>query len=500
MTNGIELQILLGVDSVESQRNIQTYLSNLKKQLDTLDVTLNVKGGSESNKTFSQMESQIDQLQKQVQSLSKSLEKVGAGSLSSSFNNEVAESKKSLIALEDYVRTMNGRTKVELVGKGEEERVKSVVATFKDELGKLQKITYSSIFGDDKKTITSFEQVGRAINDTNFEEFNKKSVAATKQLKELGLQGKLSAESFDVLEKELQRAFTTTELDKVTNKMKELSKQDIRSDKWENALSSVKTQAQELVKTLDKIEQNTQVNVDTSQFNKLRSEIQLIANTEIKTDEDVKRINQEFSRLSETVTKVRNESNQFDNAFKKVNDTVLSISKTGIIADDSLRGVISEIHKINSLDITLDEKIVMLRNELAKLNMSFGEEQHVKKMRDAMSKAALDVQDLHSSLEKTERTYKRTISTMNTQPIKAELASLNNIPNFTKQTDIDDFNKKINIAKSNLKTFNSSVVESSRNSMTVVDAFKVAMERFPIWINLLKSSINSSNSVKTLHG
>lgn len=498
MTNGIELQILLGIDSVESQRNIQTYLTNLKKQLDTLDVTLNVKGGSENNKTFSQMESQIDQLQKQVQSLSKSLEKVGAGSLSSSFNNEVAESKKSLIALEDYVRTMNGRTKVELVGKGEEERVKSVVATFKDELGKLQKITYSPIFGDDKKTITSFEQVGRAINDTNFEEFNKKSVAATKQLKELGLQGKLSAESFDVLEKELQRAFTTTELDKVTNKMKELSKQDIRSDKWENALSNVKTQAQELVKTLDKIEQNTQVNVDTSQFNKLKSEIQSIANTEIKTDEDIKRINSEFSRLSETVTKVKNESNQFDNAFKKVNDTVLTISRTGIIANDSLRGVVGEIHKINSLDITLDEKIVMLRREIEKLNTEFGEEQHLNKMRKAMSKAALDVQDLNSSLEKTERTYRRTVSKMDTASLKAELSALSTIPSFTNQTDIDKFNEQINTAKSSLKTFNSQIASASRNSMLVTQAFSTAMEKFTIWMGASTIFYGAARGIKDL--
>lgn len=367
---------------------------------------------------------------------------------SASSNNKVfTQMQKQIESLQKQIRELN--SELDKVGKGSSSNSTSFSANISKDLSAAQ------------------EQIRKFIMQLGYTDFDFKidtsvnTATGEKQLKQ----------------------FTATIRD-VNDEIRKLTfKPDIAGNGFVQVTESLKDTnlkdfTSSLVKvtsTLDEAQRKSQL--ASKEIEEYRRQIEAIEESPLELDKA-----SAFERLNNSIKDTVNSTAQFNKVSNDFNQALLSIGRNGILGAERLDEFKQTVREIENSNLTLDEKVVKLRNELAKLNNEFANAKHVNAMSNAMEDAKRKVQDLESAFQKTVNTYKRETKNMDLSKWQNELKGLSSIPNFNTQLDIDDFNRKIKQAQSNLKEFNAQVTEANRGSLTFFDQLRVAMERFPIWM------------------
>jgi len=276
------------------------------------------------------------------------------------------------------------------------------------------------------------------------------------------------------------KGFTATVRD-VNNEVKKLSFDSnfnqLNNSLKDTTLKSFDNSLKNVNKTLDDAKNKSQLT--TKQFADFKKQLELIEKSKIEPNKSGA-----FDKLNNEIKQFIASSSQFKKVNKDIGDVLINIGNNGYISSQRLNEFSNKVKSINSnTKFTLDQKVVKLRNELSKLNAEFANVQHTQKMNKAMDESTRRVKDLESSFLKLTNTHKRASKSMDLSSYRRQLQELSNIPVFKNQKDIDNFNKKIKEAQSNIRRLSSELQEAGRSSQTFISMFSTAIEKMGIWLS-----------------
>ena len=480
--------------SKESISNLKLQIDAIHKSLPNLDVTLNVKSNPIDTRMFSQMEQQIDSLQLKIKELEDRLRNTGSKPSGSPKNNPFSPTQegaertlKSIIELEEHVRKSDG--KIKIIDDKETGKVKEVVTTIKNQLGQLETKVYRPkidiAVGDIGKITKGLQESTQVTNSDVFNNFNKQLEQAKNKLAELGRQGKLSGKSFKDFNKEINSPNLTTigQLDELINKMKQVGQVDSHNAKWNNATNNIKTQANESIASLEKLKQQaSNLGLDTKQFDVMIAKMRSMSNIQITNDAQMNKANQAFSKLSSNVSALKNSTMSFDSAFKSFGNILDSVSRSGLMSANSLDAIRTKITLLNNTDLSMDEKVRRLKDEISQLNAKLGEAKHANKMAEAVQKTKNEVDKLQAALTRVLNSNPRTVDRNVASSIQQEINRLNNIPAFNNTAQVKAYNQEVQNTATSVRQLSSESTTAGRNSMSIIQNMKTALEKFPIWL------------------
>lgn len=159
---------------------------------------------------------------------------------------------------------------------------------------------------------------------------------------------------------------------------------------------------------------------------------------------------------------------------------------------NSLGGINKEIE-------SLQKKITKLEQDLTKAMSIPNKFKSNEGMADAFEKQKNSLSRLNTELVRTEKLFPRTMDKSKAEDLRREIEKLSRL-NVINPTSLKNNQTEIDRLRERIRLFSVESTQAAKSSTGIMDSFKIAMERFPIWIDKPKSRINSSNSVKTLYG
>ena len=193
-----------------------------------------------------------------------------------------------------------------------------------------------------------------------------------------------------------------------------------------------------------------------------------------------------FTQVSESLKNVDQSNLQKVNELlNKITQRSIEIGRNGVLPTDSLDAYNTRMNAISNSSSDAYTKINLLEQTLEDLNNEFKRASHDFDMEEAMNKASRSVENLNSKLEKMRNTYKRQFSNLEFSNEADNISnSIRNLPqpNFADTTQIRKYNEEIANVETRITSLNSKVVQSARSSMTLLNSFKTALEKFPIWM------------------
>lgn len=501
--NPIEFLLNLGINTTDSKTNIKNAITQIQKDLNQdLDVTLTVKSNTGDSKVFSEMEKQITDLKKQIDVLNKEIAKVGSpttssGSSSNAFKPIVDGAKNTIYTLEQLKKqAVDSNASLDFKYIGDDlTQYKTAIISLKNELGELQKVSYQALYSDQGE-LEGFKAVETAIKNTDFDKFNEKQREAVKLLNEFEKQGKMSSQQIREFKNDIESASDNTSLTKIVEQLKDVNKEAAREIKHAT-IHQINKDADGLLRKINELAQSTGVNTTTQEFQQLINKVTDLSQRKIFNDQDLVDATKDFNNLNTQVNKLITSTNNFDKVNHKINDFVVTLGRIGVLDTTTLSEYYEQITKIGNSSDSVTTKITKLKTLLGQIQDASDSANHKNSMALAMEKAENEVEDLLIQLRKVENQWKRTVNRDEVAKVRAELGSLK-IPDFTTTTQVTDFNKELDTVKRRIKSIASEATTSARSSMGVIESFKIAMERFPIWMAASTIFYGATRAVKDL--
>lgn len=233
----------------------------------------------------------------------------------------------------------------------------------------------------------------------------------------------------------------------------------------------------ELAGTNANIKVNFDVKNGRKELNTLKASIEREGITQTVTFEKVSRqIDASRSDIVWMPKAIEETDRQLSNAAKSTNELVAKMNKLqteGKISNQQFEELTSSISKIsnssglNRVNQMMDEMVASTK----KVNANLAERDQIEK------RLVANQQKIQTQVLAVEKAMKSNPSLGNSQEAKELLASYQKLNPASK--DFKDNIFDVNTQFSKMKTAAS---EASRSSMGMVDSFKVAMEKFPIWM------------------
>lgn len=143
------------------------------------------------------------------------------------------------------------------------------------------------------------------------------------------------------------------------------------------------------------------------------------------------------------------------------------------------------------------------QNEL-KVNVNSGEAlKGMKELESQINKVITKLSEMNNKIKSTSTSgVSSNVGNVATSSLASSIAQLQALNNGTVQSasQFRNLQTAINNTGSSLNTVANNANNATRSTNALSNAFQQAFTKFPIWINILMSSINSSNSVETLLG
>lgn len=489
MSNFVEL-LLSAALSKESTNKINTQIKNIQKDLK--DITIDFNVNNKGNKTFSEMEKQIKSLQSQLKELQSQLGNVGSstnskskgkGTIVGGISEESVNAIKSLEELERHLKGKGYGVKVDFdYDKNGLKTVKHVLAEIKNQVGQTETLKIKPVV--DSKGISSFSLYGGSNNDKNAKGFIESQNKAIQLMEQFGRQGKLTAKDIEDYTKRINNANGNTSLQRTVDQMKELSKISTSDNKHLTATKNLNDQAKQSLKTLEQLRYNaSSVGLDTKHIDSLISKMRTLSKIEITNDAQIGKADKLYGRLSSRVSETKNNLSSLITAQEKFNGILNTASNKGIFNTGELERYRNQLNLVMNSSESLGAKLTRLKSITSSLNTEVDKIGHSNKMAEGMKKAQLEAEKLQASLTRTINSYKRTVNMDEANIIKSRITSMSNVPTFGNEKEMKKYMADLKAIEMQIKRLNADSVVGARNSMGVIESFKVAMERFPIWIN-----------------
>jgi predicted nucleic acid-binding Zn-ribbon protein len=326
--NLLEILVALGVDNETSRANINNYIRSLKN-LDDINIALNVDGARETNREFNALEQQILSLQSQITRLNNQLRGVDTGISPDGierFTREVGNSIRSVDELKRKVQETNGDLTLSFKNVKTEdgldrEILTAINATVRNVQGDIEKLTFRPIL-DSVGNIQGLEQVSKTIQDFDVKDFDKKAQSTRNLIEELGRQGYISAGRLEEFRQELNYIAdnkSVRALQQLDNQLKQVNKSLSFDSRQNNALVNLENQSRSLLAQLDRLEKSGILTED--EFRELSRDVERVGSTTAFTKRELEDLNVEFKGLQTTINQLGRDANE----LSKINTAITNI-------------------------------------------------------------------------------------------------------------------------------------------------------------------------------
>lgn len=475
MRNNIELLMALGVDDAPTRNNINEYIKNLKG-LQNVKVALEVDGQT-GGKGFEQYDRQIRDLQEQVKKLNAMLSAVGkpkGGNPFEGFGQGIDQSVKSMKELEKEVQALNGQIKV---SKNAQDEVYKVVTKIKDESGKIREFKYAPEF-DEAGMMKGFRRINETINDLNSKDIKFNIKTALEELKMLEKQGRLTKSEYDDLKKSISGSVDNKSLKETISLMREMDREAGLDSKIFKGGDKVGRQLDELHEKLERVMRLHGTRVDKSALSTIQQELTRIASLDVSNISSVQKAMNDISKVRQSISNLSTgaiDTKAFDTAIEKARKSLKALSDEGIVAQKHIDTMYRRIAEVPVGNLNQLEQHIKRIGTLMEAN------KNRRIVIDGVEKNIQDVRKLEAELTRYYELNKKYVNKDKYGELQESLKNARKI-NITNPQDLKEAQNTVRRLTSDVKAFGAAATQASRNSMTVINALKVALERFPIWM------------------
>ena len=488
--NPIELLVLLAVNSDKSIENINKGIKLLQDKVSELNIEIVVKGKSEFAKSIAK---QLKTLKDDAIDLGETIDNIGKGkgkgknqssdaahNLTKGVKDSMIESFKHIDNLEKYLKSKEYKYKIEMdIDEKGNEKIKRVLAETKNEFGELQTLIIKPVVDD--KGDSRFKQVGSALKNIDKFELNKNIDKAKRSLEELVRTGIYAADEYKKVKGLIENSKTNEELEKVVANMKSFAKDSNIYNKIENTVASVNNEVELLNSSMDRFLNKNAKNADLSTFGRLKDELKAIQNTVVHTEKEAQKLKQRLSEVKgqiTTATASTADLNSFDtkaNQIKKMIKTMEDMPEKARITEQAIKLMYKQIERIPRGDLNA------LEAQFQRIERITGKMKDRKLIYDADNTNQHNAARLMAQLERTYNLNQRHVDKSMYQSLKQAIADLTK-EEIKHVNQIDAVEQKYRKLSQAVSRFAADATQQSRNSMTLLNQLKVALERFPIWM------------------
>ena len=479
--NPIELLITLGVNTTTSITNINNQIAKLQTSINNLNLTLNIQGDTNFAKVLAQ---QLKGIKTEAKAAEEAVGGIGrgapknAGRILGGFKDSVIDSIRSLKELESYLKSQNYKYTVEMkVDERGREVVKRVVAQMKNQLGEIQTVRIKPIF-DEKMGISRFEQDTTKRLNTDTYKLQEEMKKASDTLTDFARRGKLAASDYENYKKEIEKAPSLQALQKIVDKMKEVEKSTVFESKITGSAVKAENEVKRLNDQLDRLVRLYGKNLNDGVLTGIRKELQIISGIRINTTNDANIVQNKINNASKSIINLSQNTRDlkgFDGLMNKVVTEMKKIESYSYLSQKAIDSLYKRISNVPIGDVAkLEERFSRLTTITSKLAER-------KLVLQGIETNTRNVIALNAQLERAYNLNRKFANKDTYSSLQNEIKGLSNAQ-ITKPADVDRVTASYKNLRQQINAFNADATQANRSSMTMLESFKVAMERFPIWM------------------
>lgn len=163
------------------------------------------------------------------------------------------------------------------------------------------------------------------------------------------------------------------------------------------------------------------------------------------------------------------------NSVEEFNKKLDQAKHKGYLNEQQLQNISKALKNVGN-----NNDIEKLEKQLDRYTTKAKQQIEVDKMRN---QAVTTRQQLLANLTQTELLYRRTVDKEQASGIRSTITQ-NNTDDINKMNigQLRQLNEQYNITRAQIRNLNAEATEATKNSMGIISALKVAMEKFPIWM------------------
>lgn len=223
----------------------------------------------------------------------------------------------------------------------------------------------------------------------------------------------------------------------------------------------------------------------TEAFKELNKEMSALKNANKKglvNNNDLDAYNEKIKQAVKATRELKNDKSLNDN-IRNTKNQIKHLAFDGVLINpNQIKQLKSDLKSIKS-----PEALKEFNRELDKI---VTKSNNVKKLNESSEKLNNTYQNLLSTMTKLERVHPKTLNSDEIKRIRREMDDLNKSYSknsdgslkFNGMGDVKKYSSALSVFRTEVNRVGAEAAEASRNSMKIIDAFKVAMEKFPVWM------------------
>ncbi|MGE7840770.1 hypothetical protein ACQKNX_08255 [Lysinibacillus sp. NPDC093712] len=474
----VKLQPLYSGNDIVGFKQISEHLSDISSK----DLTRNIKKGiDELNKFARQGELSTNQYEKFRISINSSMDNTQLNKVLESMrsiNKEVSHDNKMQNSMQNINKqAIELSSKLNQFTKDKNNAFDpNVVDKFLNRLDKLAGSNFNTVKGM-KSANSDFSNIEKEIN--TYIKLQDKYKETIRYLELLQRQGTITSSAFANFEKDAKLATTTAELSRLNKSINDFSKTTKVDNQITNAFKNIGTEVERLNFKLKNVTNSFNISSNNSILSRIKTDIDSISNMKINSPKDIEKLNKLISETGKNISQLGQEGNnlkQFETKTREINNLLQKMKDSGLLTTQEMNKFANSLSRIES------GNLAHINNLLTQMGTKFDQISSKQKNVDTFEKQQNSLVRLNSELTRTEKLFPRSIDKNKVTEIRAEIERLSKL-NILNPTALRNNQKDIDTLKEKVKQFGAESTQAGRNSTGVLDAFKIAMERFPIWIN-----------------
>ena len=277
---------------------------------------------------------------------------------------------------------------------------------------------------------------------------------------------------------------TTEAVKQLENQINKTANETTATNKIKNAMEAISPTVDRLNEKLDIMVKKLGGNVNSSNLEKIRNEIQVISDTKITTVDEIAKLNNQLSQTEKSITQLgvaSNASSRFEDQIRKAEKALAELEQTGYSTESKINEFKNTLQNIPTGDLA---KLKSLINDIDD-EMSLIARNN--KISETLQKMVNELSKVEAQFDKTKNLYQRTFNREEAEQIAKHFdeirKSIQALPKDTElitKKHLDELSNGINNASISVKQFNANATTSVRNSLGMVESLKTAFEKFPV--------------------
>ena len=277
---------------------------------------------------------------------------------------------------------------------------------------------------------------------------------------------------------------TTEAVKQLENQINKTANETTATNKIKNAMEAISPTVDRLNEKLDIMVKKLGGNVNSSNLEKIRNEIQVISDTKITTVDEIAKLNNQLSQTEKSITQLgvaSNASSRFEDQIRKAEKALAELEQTGYSTESKINEFKNTLQNIPTGDLA---KLKSLINDIDD-EMSLIARNN--KISETLQRMVNELSKVEAQFDKTKNLYQRTFNREEAEQIAKQFdeirKSIEALPKdvtlITKK-HLDELSNGINNASISVKQFNANATTSVRNSLGIIESLKTAFEKFPV--------------------